>query len=206
MEFLIMQVTDGGIADLAEVMRQDFRRESDSDTFCALCQQQRIFHRQGDRFLVASVIAQLPLRGLGIKHGVEGKLRESGLDISWGCGFVACQDVTPVSLRVDEQVLLSQLDQRIPDRGVAVRVELHGVTHNVRHFIVSAVVHAFHGVHDTALHGLEAIFDIGYGTLQDYIRGVIQEPVLVHARQMVYRCRIETVHGFIVGVALYAPL
>ena len=49
------------------------------------------------------------------------------------------------------------------------RVELHGVSYNVRYFVIPAIVHAFHGMHDTSLHGFKTVFDIGYGTLQDYI-------------------------------------
>ena len=82
------------------------------------------------------------------------------------------------------------------------RVELHGVPHDVRHLVVSAVVHALHRVHDAALHGLEAVLDVGHGTFQDDIRGVVQEPVLVHPRQVVHSCRVKPVHGFVVGVGL----
>ena len=78
------------------------------------------------------------------------------------------------------------------------RVKLHGVSHDVGHLVVASVVHALHGVHDTSLHRLEAILDVGNGTLQNNIRSVVEEPVLVHAREMVYDCRIEAVHGFIV--------
>ena len=76
---------------------------------------------------------------------------------------------------------MSQLYECITNGGIAMRVELHRVSHNVCHLIISAVVHTFHGVHDTALYGLETIFNIGYGTLKDYVRSVIQEPILIHA-------------------------
>ena len=60
-------------------------------------------------------------------------------------------------------------------------VELHGVPHNVGHLVVTAVVHALHRVHDAALHGLKAVLHVGHGTFQYDIRGIVQEPVLIHA-------------------------
>ena len=142
---------------------------------------ERVLHRQGDRLLVASVVGELPLGGLGVEHRVEGELRQAGLNVSRGCCTVAGQYVTPVTLRVDEQVLLSQLHEGVTDGGVAVGVELHGMSHDVGHLVISAVVHALHRVHNAALHGLEAVLNVRHGTFQDYIAGVIQEPVLVHA-------------------------
>ena len=149
-----MQIADGGVADFAEVMRQDLRREADGNTFCSLCQQQRIFDRQRDWLFVAAVVRHLPFCSLGIEHGVERKFRQSGFDVSRSGSAGACQDITPVTLRVDEQVFLSHLHQGVTDAGVAVRVELHCVAHDVGHFVVAAVIHSFHRVQDTALHRL----------------------------------------------------
>jgi hypothetical protein len=39
-------------------------------------------------------------------------------------------------------------------------------------------------VHDTPLYGFETVTDMGNCTFQDYIRGIIQEPVLVHFVKM----------------------
>ena len=48
-------------------------------------------------------------------------------------------------------------------------VELHGMAHDIRHFVVSAVIHALHRVHDASLYRFEAVFNIRDGTLQDYV-------------------------------------
>ena len=53
---------------------------------------------------------------------------------------------------------------------------------------------------DTALHGFQTVAQMGHGALEDYVRGVIQEPVLIHAAEVVYGCGVEAVHGLIVGV------
>ena len=116
----------------------------------------------------------------------------------------AARDVAPVALRVHQQVFLAQLHQGVADGGIAVGVELHGVAHDVGHLVVASVVHALHRVQDAALHRLQAVLDVGHGTLQNDIRGVVEEPVLIHAAQMVHGSRIKTVHGLIVGVAFGA--
>jgi hypothetical protein len=48
-------------------------------------------------------------------------------------------------------------------------VELHGMTHDVRHLVVSSVIHALHGVQYSTLNGFETIAYMRHGTLQDYI-------------------------------------
>ena len=82
------------------------------------------------------------------------------------------------------------------------RVELHGVSHDVRHLVVATVVHTLHRVEDASLHGFQSVAQVGHGSFEDHVRGVIQEPVLVHAAEVVYGCCIESVHGFIVGMPL----
>ena len=74
------------------------------------------------------------------------------------------------------------------------------MTHDVGHLVVSAVVHSFHRVEYASLHRFQSVAQMGHGTLQDYIAGVIQEPVLIHAAEMVNRCGIKAVAWFIVGM------
>jgi len=66
-----------------------------------------------------------------------------------------------------------------------VRVELHGVSNNIGHFVIAPVLHPLHGVQDSSLYRFEPVCDVGYGTLQNYIRGVFQKPVFEHAGQAV---------------------
>ena len=200
-ELLAMQITDGGITNLAEVMRQNLGRQTYGNTLGTLCQQQWEFHRQGDRLFVATIVGHLPVGGLGVENSIEGKLAQSCLNISGSSSSVARQDVTPVTLCVDEQVLLSHLHQCVTNTGVAVGVELHGVSYNVCYLIISAVVHALHGVQNAALYGFQTVLDMWHGTLQNNIGGVVQEPVLIHAAQMMHGSSVETVYGLIVGVS-----
>ena len=82
------------------------------------------------------------------------------------------------------------------------RVKLHRVSHDVGYLIISPVVHTFHGVQDTSLHGLEAVLDVRNGALEYHIRGIIEKPVLIHATEMMHCSSVETVYGFIVGMTL----
>ena len=83
------------------------------------------------------------------------------------------------------------------------RVELHRVSHDIRHLVIAPVVHAFHRVEDTSLYGFQTVAQVGDGTFEDHVGGVIQEPVLVHATEVVNGCSVEAVHGFIVGMTLF---
>ena len=201
LERLVVQVGDSRVADLHEVMGQNFRRQAYSDTLGTLSKQQWELHRQGDRFLVPAVIRHLPFCGLGIEDGVEGEFRQACLDISGSSRFVACQDITPVTLCVHQQLFLSQLYQSVTDGGVTMRMKLHGMSHDIRYFVEPAVIHTFHGVQDTSLYGFQSVLDMWNGTVEDGIRGIVQKPVLVHATQMVYGGSVEAVDWLIVRVS-----
>ena len=169
MELLPMQVGDGCIAYLSQVVGQYLAVQTHSDAFGTLRKQERELHRQGDRFLVAPVIRQLPLGGLGVEDNIQSEVAQTGLDVSASRRIVSCDDVTPVALAIHQQILLPQLHQRILDAGITVGMELHGMAHDVGHLVVAAVIHALHAVHDASLHGLESVAYVRHCTLQDYV-------------------------------------
>ena len=206
MELFAAQVFHRRLTNLIEVVGQHTARQSYGDAVGALGQEQRILYRQGDGFLVSAIVAKLPLGGLGIEHRFEGKFREARLDVSGSGRRVAGEDVSPVSLGVDEQVFLSELYQSVVDGCVAVWVKLHGFAHDVGHLVVAPVVHTLHGVQYAALHRLQSVATVWHGTLQDNIRGVVQEPVLVHARQVVHGRCVEAVGGLVVAVGVGSQL
>ena len=78
------------------------------------------------------------------------------------------------------------------------RVKLHGMAHDVGHFVVAAVVHALHRVQDAALYGLQTVLNVGDGAFQNDIRGVVEKPVLVHAAEVVNGGSIEAVDWLVV--------
>ena len=161
-------------------------------------QQQREFHRERNRLLVTAIIRHLPISCLRIKNGVEGKLGQTRLNISRSGSTVASKYVSPVSLSVDEQILLSQLHQGVANRSIAMRVELHGVAHDVSHLVVASVVHTLHRVQYTALHRLQTILDTWHRTFKNNVRSIVEKPVLIHATKMVNGRGIKPVYRLVV--------
>src|SRR5262245_2856136 len=64
------------------------------------------------------------------------------------------------------------------------RMILHAVSDDVRHFIIATIFHIPHRMQDTALDRLQTVIDMWYCTFQDYIRCVVQKPTLIHPVQM----------------------
>ena len=186
LEVAALEVGDRRVDQLVEVVGQDFRGQAHGDAVGTLGQQQRELDGQRHGLLVAAVVGAHPLRGLAVEHHVEGEFRQPRLDVSAGRRLVAREDVAPVALAVDQQVLLPQLHQRVLDRGVAVRMVLHGLAHDVGHLVIASVIDALHGVEYASLHGLQSVGRVGHGTLQDHVGGVVEEPVAVHARELAH--------------------
>ena len=190
----------GCVADFHEVMRQNLRAEAHGNALRALCKKERKLCRKRDRLLVSSVVRELPECGFGIEHHVERKLGESCLDVTRCGGAVAGKYVAPVTLTVHQQILLSHLHESVADGSVAVRMELHGVSHDVSHLVEATVVHALHRVENASLHRFQTVLDVGNGTLKNHVGGVVEKPVLIHSAKMMYGGCVETVHRLIVGV------
>ena len=112
------------------------------------------------------------------------------------------EDVSPVPLAVYEQILLSQLHQGIPDGSVSVRMELHGMSHDVGHLVVAPVVHTLHGVQDAALYRFETVVDVGHGPFENHVRGIIQKPILVHPAQVVCNAVMGICFRLVIGVCI----
>ena len=180
---LVAQDADGGFQQLAEVVRKNHRGERDGDALGALRQQQRELDGQRHRLLLAAVIAGFPLGGLGVEHHLLGEFRQTGLDITASSRPIAREDVAPVTLTVNQQVLLHHVDQRIVDGGVAMGMVEHGGTHDIGHFGETAVIGLFHGVQDATLHRFEAVVDVGNRAVQDNIGGIINPIIAEHACQ-----------------------
>ena len=194
------------MAYLAEVVGEHLGGKTYSNALGTLCKEQGEFHGQRDGLLVAPVVTQLPVGGLGVENGVEGEFREPRLDVTGSGGTVAGEDVAPVALGVDEQVFLTELHEGVADGGVTMGVKLHRMAHDVGHLVVAAVVHALHRVEDAALHGFQTVVDFRHGTLENHIRGVVEKPVLVHPAEVVHGGGIEAVHRTVVGVLLFGLL
>ena len=146
-------------------MRQDLGVQTDRNTLHALRQQQRELNRQMDRLVLTAVVTLHPFRGLGVKYCLQGKLTQPRLDVTRSGGSITRQNISPVSLAVNEQIFLAQLHQRVTNRRIAVRVVLHRLTDDVRHLVVLAVIYRLHRMQYTTLYRLESILYRRYSTL-----------------------------------------
>ena len=157
----ILQVVHRGGADLVEVETTDVRRHGDADALIGRDkdvgerggQQARLLHGavvavdEVDRVLVDV------LEDLGADGG------ELGLGVTrGGVAQVARIILAKVALRLYEGgkqrfVARRQADHRLINRGIAVRVELHGLTHDVGALLALALeqTHLVHGVEQLAV-------------------------------------------------------
>ena len=165
LELFTSEIMYRRLANLIQVVWQNLRTQSYGNAFRTLRQQQRKLCRQCDWLLVAPVIAQLPMGGFGIEHHVECEFRQSCFDVSGCSGAVARENVSPVTLRVYQEVFLSHLYQGVSDGRIAVGMKLHGVSNDVGHLVVSPIVHALHRVQNASLNRFQAIFDVWNGAL-----------------------------------------
>ena len=153
-------------------MRQYFGRQTHRNTFYPLRQHNGELHRQGYRFLFTTVVAGLPAGGLCIKGHIERKFAQTRLDVTRSRRRIAGAHIAPVTLGFDEEVFLTQTHHRIANGCIAVRVILHGLPNDVGHFIKAPIINHLHGMQNTALYRLQAIFNGWHRPLQYYIRGV----------------------------------
>ena len=108
LEILALKNRDGSVDELIEVMRKDLRCETSADTLCTLCKQDRELDWKFHRLLVAAVVRCHPVGGLRIEDNLLSELAQARLDITGSCVRVTGQDVTPVSLAVNEIVSLTE--------------------------------------------------------------------------------------------------
>ena len=181
-----MKIAHGGIANLVEVVRQYLGRQTHRNALNTLRQKQREFHRERYGFFVSPVVWEFPFCGFGIEHHVKGKFRKPCLNITRSCRRVIGKNVSPVSLSVYKQIFLPQLNKSIVYRSIAVRMEFHCLAHNIRHLVISSVVHAFHGVQYAPLHRFQSVVEMRHCAFQNHIACIIQKPILIHSRQTPY--------------------
>lgn len=178
-EVFLAEGRDAGVAKFDEVVGKDSAGEADSDPLDSLSEQERKLNGESNGLFVSTVVGGSPICDFGAEGDVESKLREAGFDVTRGGRIVACENVTPVALGVDEEFLLSQLDHGVANGGVAMRVILHGVADNIGDLVVATVFELVHGMENAALDGFEAVVDVGDGAFQDDVGGVVEEPVAI---------------------------
>ena len=177
----IFDPSGGRLADLAEIEAADVARHADGDAHVRGHQYVREGGGQQHRLLHGVVVVVDEIHGLAVDvaedllaDAVQLRLRIT----RGGVGGVAGVDLAEVALRVhegDEQGLVAagKTHHRLVDRGVAVRVEAHGLADDVRGLGARAAqqAHFIHGIQQLAVRGLEAV-DLGDRARYDDAHGV----------------------------------
>ena len=150
----ILQVMHCGGTDLVEVETADIGCHGDADALVG--RDEDVGERGGQQ--------------AWLLHGAVVAVDEVDRVLVGGVAQVARIVLAKVALRLNEggeQRLVAggQAHHRLVDRGVAVRVELHGLAHDVGALLAVALeqAHLVHGEKQLAVRGLEAI-DFGEGT------------------------------------------
>ena len=201
---LALQDGHGGVHQLVEVVRQDLGRKAHADAVGTLGEQEGEAHRKLRRLVVAAVVRLHGVRDLRVEENLLGELAEACLDVT-GCRVrIAGEDVAPVTLAVDAEALLAEGDEGSEYGLVAVGVVLHGLADYVRHLGVGTVVHLAHHVQHAPLDRLQAVGDVGDGTVQDHVGCVIQVPVLEHAGELeLVRVTLQKPRVFTAGFGVF---
>ena len=162
-----LQVGHGPVDDFVEIVRQHLAGKAHGDALRSLLKQQWKFDGKRLRLLVAAIIAGQPVCRLRIEQGVLCEGAEAGLDVT-GCGrTVAREDVAPVALTVQHELLLADLHHRIPDARVTVGVVLHRVADGVGHLVEASIIQLPQRMQDTPLYGLQTVMEVGHRPLED---------------------------------------
>jgi len=156
-------------AQLADIVRRNARRHADRDAGGAVGEQVRKARRQDHRLAVLAVIGRAEIDRI-LFEAVEHRLRhgrQPALGVTHRRGVIAV-DVAEIALPVDQRValreILSQPDQRVIDRELAMRVELADyVADDAGAFFVAGggvEPQLLHRMQDPAMHRLQTVAHI----------------------------------------------
>ena len=164
-------------------MRRDVGRHADRDAGRAVDQQIRDARGKDFRLEFAFVVIGAEIDGFFVDVFEQrgGDARKPGFGVPHGRGRIAI-DGTEVSLAIDQRIahgeILRHADQRIVDRGVAVRVEFaEDFADDLGALAGGAVgreAHFAHAEKNAAMDGLEAVANVGKGASHDHAHGVIE--------------------------------
>ena len=115
-------------------------RHPNGDPVGALQEQQGNFGGQGHRFHVAAVVGGDLFGDVGVEQRFARKRREARFDVAGRSRRITGEDVAEISLPVEEKAFSGEVDERLIDRRVAMRVEHHRLADDVGHFVEFLVV------------------------------------------------------------------
>ena len=184
----VVQHVDGGVNDLAHVVRRHVGRHAHGDALRAVDQQVGKAGRQDGGLDGGPVVVAHHVDGLfvDVRHELEGQGRQPALRVAHGRGPVVGTPAAEAAVAVDERVaqreLLDHAGQRLVDGRVTVGVvRPHDVADDLGALVVRSVGPepvVEHGVEDPAVHRLEAVAHVGQGPGHDDRHGVLEERAL----------------------------
>ena len=197
---LFLDDVDDPVDDLGEVVRRDVGRHAHGDARRAVHQQVRDRRRQDRRFFGGLVVVgdEVDRLLLQVGHQVVGQALKARLGVAHRRRHVAV-DRSEVPLAVHQGIahveFLREADQRVVDRGVAVRMEVaHHLADDLGALAVAAIArqaHVPHAVQHAAVRRLEAIADVRQRSPDDHAHRVIH----VRALHLVFDVDGDLVSG-----------
>ncbi len=173
---LLIEERDAGVHDLGEVVGRDVGRHADGDAAATVHDEVGDARGEDGGLERGLVVVGGEVDGVGVDVGehLTGDAGEAGFGVTHGGGWVAV-DGAEVALAVYEDVAeregLREADHGVVDGGVAVgMVVTHDVADDLGRLGVLLVVleaHLLHAVEDAAMHGLEAVANVGQGAADD---------------------------------------
>ena len=163
------------LEQFGKIVRQNARRHSDRNAFCAEHQEQRQFAGQRDRLFVASVVARNEFSDLVVENFVARQFRQTAFDVTRSGSRIARENVSIISLAFDEITLVRQDHERVADRSITVRMILHRVTDHVRDFDKTSVIFFVQRPQDAPLHRLQTIGEIRNRAVANDVTGVFEK-------------------------------
>ena len=154
-------------------MRHNFGRKSYTNPLNTGCQKKRKLHGKIDWFIISSVIGFRPFCSFRVENNFQRERSKPSFNISRCRSRIAGKNISPVSLRIDQQLFLANLHHRIGNRSISVRVIFHGIPYKICNFIVTPIFKFPHGVHDPTLYRLESIKNRRNGPVENNVGGVV---------------------------------
>ena len=177
----VLKQSNCGFADLFEIKTADLARHADGDAGVRADQHIRKCGRQQRRLLHGAVIIvnEIHRVAVDIPEDFFADLRELGLGITrGGIAHIAGKDLAEVALGVDKRcqqraVALGQTHHRFINRGVAMRVQAHGLTDNVGGLRAASgeQIHLVHGIEQLPVARLKSV-NLRNGSRDDDAHGV----------------------------------
>ena len=178
----LLDQQDGGVDDLAQVVRRNVGRHAHRDAGRAVDQQVRDARRQDFGLDFAVVVIGPEIDGflVDVFEQRGGDPREPGFGIPHGRGRIAVHRAE-VPLAIDQRIahgeILRHADERVVNRRVAVRVIFAedfaddlGALAGGR---LGSEAHLVHAEEDAPVHGLQAVANVGQRAAHDYAHRVI---------------------------------